>query len=153
MGRGRYSEKDRAVLRTLRKRGSDEDMRKQTIASLTRRGYSQYKIAKTLHIRKQKVATYQKTHRIGKRAVGGAKEFWKDVKTFKETLGITREKAIKKVKYGAKWFERRQARLKGVAKARDEMYQKWHKIKEGEIERDFWETEGGEDLMGYAGYD
>jgi hypothetical protein len=51
-------------------------MSKQTIASLTRKGYSQKKIAKTLGIRKMKVVTYQKTHQIGKRAVGGAREFW-----------------------------------------------------------------------------
>ena len=128
-------------------------MKKQTITSLTRKGYSQYKIAKTLHIRKQKVATYQKKHKIGKRAVGGAKEFWKDVKAMKGTLEISREKAIKKVKYGAKWFKRRQARLKGVAKARDEMRQKWHKIKEGEIEKNWWKEEKGEGLIDYAGYD
>jgi predicted transcriptional regulator len=128
-------------------------MTKQTIASLTRKGYSQKKIAKTLGIRKMKVVTYQKTHRIGKRVVGGAREFWKDVKRTKEMKGISRGKAIKEVKYSKLWFEKRQARLKGVAKARDEMFQKWYKIKTGEIEKDWWKEEKGEELMEAAEYD
>ncbi|MCK4307573.1 hypothetical protein KAW50_05030 [candidate division WOR-3 bacterium] len=119
-----------------------------------KKGYTTHgKLSKKLGISRQKVSNWLKQKKIGKRAVGGAKEFWTDVKAMKGTLEISREKAIKKVKYGAKWFKRRQARLKGVAKARDEMRQKWHKIKEGEIEKDWWKEEKGEGLIDFAGYD
>jgi hypothetical protein len=33
------------------------------------------------------------------------------------------------------------------------MREKWDKIKRGEIEKDWWREEKGEELMGYAGYD
>jgi hypothetical protein len=128
-------------------------MRKTTIRSLTKKGYSQKKIAKILGIRKMKVVTAQKALGIGKRVKeGGAIEFWRDVKAIKETFEISRERAIKKVKYGAKWFKKRQAKLTGIAKAKDAMREKWHKIKEGEIEKDYWETEEGEDMIEHAGY-
>lgn len=125
-------------------------MKKQTIASLTRKGYSQAKIARTLKIRKMKVVTYQKTHKIGKRV---ASPFWENVKTIREMKGISHAKAIKEVKYSKKWFTKRQARLTGVEKAKDEMRQKWNKIMSGEIERDFFQQAEGEELMEAAEYD
>ena len=126
-------------------------MRKETIKSLTRKGWSQKKIALKLHIRKTKVVEEQKRLKIGKRV---ASEFWSDVKVFRETLGISHKEATKKVKYAKKWFGRRQQRLTGVAKARDEMREKWHRIKMGEMERDWWkETTEGEELMEAAEYD
>jgi predicted transcriptional regulator len=124
-----------------------------TIASLTRKGYSQYKIAMTLHIRKQKVATYQKTHRIGKRTVGRAPEFWRDVKAMRALKGQTRKETIKEVKFSKKWFERRQKRLTGVAKARDAMREKWQRINEGKIDPDIWKEAEGKELLDFAGYD
>jgi predicted transcriptional regulator len=122
-------------------------MSKQTIASLTRKGYSQKKIAKTLGIRKMKVVTYQKTHKIGKRAAGGAKEFWKDVKGMTALKGQTRKETIKEVKFSKKWFERRQKKLTGVAKARDAMREKWQRINEGKIDPNVWEEAEGEELL------
>lgn len=128
-------------------------MKKQTIASLTRKGWSQKKIAKTLGIRKMKVVTYQKAKGIGRRAKGGAQNFWKDVKTIVELKGKTWSKAKTEVKYSKKWFERRKKRLTGIAKQRDIYGEKWQRIKEGEIGDDFWQTEEGEELMEAAEYD
>ena len=125
-------------------------MKKQTIASLTKKGYSQKKIAKTLGIRKMKVVTYQKTHKIGKRA---AQPFWKDVKGIVEMKGKTWKQAKMEVKYSKKWFVKRQARLKGIKKARDIIGEKTQRIKEGEIPDDWFTTEEGEGIMEYAGYD
>jgi predicted transcriptional regulator len=124
-----------------------------TIKSLTAKGYSQKKIAKTLGIRKMKVVTYQKAHGIGKRAKEGAKDFWKDVEALKALKGQTRKETIKEVKFSKKWFERRQARLTGVAKARDAMREKWQRINEGKIDPDVWEEAEGKELMDFAGYD
>lgn len=121
------------------------------IRSYTKKGWSQKKIARTLGIRKMKVVTYQKTHKIGKRVES---PFWKDVKTIREMKEISHAEAIKEVKFSKKWFTKRQAKLKGAEKARDEMREKWQKIKIGEMERDWWtETEEGEDLMEAAEYD
>jgi FixJ family two-component response regulator len=129
-------------------------MRKQTIASLTRKGFSQKKIAKTLGIRKMKVVTYQKTHKIGKRAMKrGAQDFWSDVRHERELYGRSWNKSKTKVKYSKKWFERRQARLTGIAKERDIYGEKWQRVKEGEIGEDWWKTEEGEELMEAAEYD
>ena len=128
-------------------------MNKQTIASLTKKGYSQKKIAKMLGIRKMKVVTYQKTHGIGERATGGAQNFWKDVKTIVELKGKSWSKAKTEVKYSKKWFERRQKRLTGIAKQKDMYGEKWQRIKEGEIGEDWWRTEEGEELMEAMEYD
>lgn len=124
-------------------------MRKQTIETLTRKGFSQKKIALMLHIRKTKVVAEQKRLKIGKRS-----PFWRDVKTIREMKGVSHAKAIKEVKFSKKWFERRQRRLTGATKARDEMREKWHRIKIGEMEREWWkETTEGEELMEAAEYD
>jgi hydrogenase maturation factor HypE len=129
-------------------------MSRETIKSLTRKGYSQYKIAKTLKIRKQKVASYQKTHKIGVRAAEkGAVKFWTQVAMRKESEEVTRKEAIRETKYTKYWFERRQKRLTGVEKAKDKMSEKWHRIKKGDIERSFWLKAEGEELMEAAEYD
>ena len=123
---------------------------KQTIASLTRKGYSQKKIAKTLGIRKMKVVTAQKLLKIGKRA---KQPFWEDVRHERELYGRSWSKSKTKVKYSKKWFERRQKRLTGIAKERDIYGEKWQRIKEGEITEEWWQTEEGEELMEAAEYD
>ena len=83
-------------------------MAKATIRSLTRKGWSQKKIALTLHIRKSKVVAYQKAKRIGKRAVPtGAREFWEDVKAYKKIFQVKHKTAITEVKYTKKWYLRR----------------------------------------------
>jgi hypothetical protein len=128
-------------------------MRKATVRSLTKRGYSQKKIAKILGIRKMKVVTAQKALKIGKRAKGGATTFWSDVRHERDLYGRSWSKSKTKVKYSKKWFERRQKRLTGIAKERDIYGEKWQRIKEGEIGEDWWETEEGEDLMEAAEYD
>ena len=125
-------------------------MGKQTIASLTRKGYSQKRIAKTLGIRKMKVVTYQKMHKIGKRAV---QPFWRDVKGIMEMKEISRKEAIKEVKFAPKWFKKRQAKLTGVDKARDAMREKWQRIKEGKIDMSIFEEKEGEEMLDFAGYD
>ena len=127
------------------------NMSKQTIKSLTRKGWSQKKIALKLHIRKEKVVAAQRKLGIGKRV---ASPFWEDVRREKEIHGLSHEKAIKSIKFSKKWFTKRQARLKGVAKARDEMREKWHRIRMGEMERDWWKTtDEGEELLESGQYD
>jgi hypothetical protein len=66
---------------------------------------------------------------------------------------LNEDKTIKEVKFSKKWFERRQAKLTGVAKARDAMREKWQRINEGKIDPDVWEEAEGEELMDFAGYD
>lgn len=128
-------------------------MRKATVKSLTAKGYSQKKIALTLHIRKSKVVAAQKRLRIGKRAEGGAQAFWRDVTHEQELYGLTHRKARLRVKYSSKWFGKRQARLTGIKKARDIIGEKTQRIKEGEIPDDWFTTEEGEEMMEYVGYD
>ena len=128
-------------------------MKKQTIASLTRKGWGQRKIAKSLGIRKMKVVTYQKAHGIGKRREGGTQDFWKDVKHERELYGRSWSKSKTKVKYAKKWFERRQKKLTGIAKERDIYGEKWQRIKEGEITEEWWQTEEGEELIEATEYD
>lgn len=81
---------------------------KKTIKSLTAKGYSQKKIAKTLHIRKQKVSTMQKTLKIGKRAPS---EFMRDVKSKVRTEEITWKEAVKQVKKTPYWARKRLAKM------------------------------------------
>ena len=125
-------------------------MSKQTIKSLTRKGYSQKRIAKTLGIRKMKVVTYQKTHKIGKRA---KQPFWRDVKTTMEMKEVSRAEAIKEVKFAPKWFKKRQARLKGVEKGRDKLFHTWNEIKQGRVDMSIFKEPEGEEILEYAGYD
>ena len=81
---------------------------KETITSLTRKGYSQKKIAKTLGIRKMKVVTYQKTHKIGKRV---ASEFWNDVKAYQRMFHKSWKTSIVQVKHTPHWGGKRLKKL------------------------------------------
>ena len=131
-------------------------MAKNTIRSLTKKGWSQKKIALKLHIRKSKVVAAQKASGIGRRAKEGAKGFWKDVASVKGMEEISRKEAIKRVKYSPKWYTRRQKRLTGVAKARDTMRKEWYDVKSGKVDLDemlakIEYDEGG--LLSEAGYD
>ena len=86
-------------------------MKKQTVASLTKKGWSQKKIALTLHIRKTKVVAEQKKLRIGKRAVGGATRYWKDVSDVMKATGAPRAEASSFVGRTRKWGTKRAARV------------------------------------------
>ena len=130
---------------------------KNKIAQLTRKGYSQKRIALVLHIRKSKVVAYQKAKSIGKRAKPtGAARFWKDVASVKRMKEVSQKEAIKEVKFSKSWYERRQKRLTGVAKARDTMRKEWYDVKSGKVDLDemlakIEYDEGG--LLSEAGYD
>jgi hypothetical protein len=126
------------------------NMKKATVRSLTAKGYSQKKIALTLHIRKSKVVAAQKALGVGKRV---SHPFWRDVKGIMEMKEVSRKEAIKEVKFTPKWFKKRQARLKGVDKARDAMREKWQRINEGKIDMSIFEEKEGEELMESAQYD
>jgi hypothetical protein len=129
-------------------------MRKTTVRSLTAKGYSQYKIAKILKIRKSKVVAAQHRLKIGVRAPEkGAVKFWKQVAMRKESEEVTWKEAIKETKYTKYWFERRQKRLTGVEKARDAMGEKWDRIKRGQGLTKFWNEPEGEEMMEAAEYD
>ena len=130
-------------------------MSKQTIRSLTKKGWSQKRIALKLKVRKSKVVAYQRAKGIGLRAKGGAREFWKDVKHEKELHDLSRKEAMKSVKFSSKWYTRRQKRLTGVAKARDTMRKEWYDVKSGKVDLNemigrITEDEG---LLSEAGYD
>ena len=131
-------------------------MSKDTVRSLTKKGWSQKRIALKLRLRKTKVVAEQRRLKIGKRAVGGAAKFWRDVASVKETEMISRKEATKRVKYTPKWYGRRQKRLTGVAKGRDAMLKEWHDVKIGKIGvkqmlARITEDEGG--MLSEAGYD
>lgn len=87
-----------------------EDMSKQSIKSLTQKGYSQRKIAKTLHIRKAKVVAFQKRAKIGVRLRTGAAAYWKDVSKVMEAADIPRSEASEVVGRGKKWGSKRAKR-------------------------------------------
>jgi hypothetical protein len=121
------------------------EKQKRAASKWYKKGYTTHgKLSKKLGVSRQKVSNWLKSKKIGKRV---EHPFWKDVKVIVEMKGKTWKQAKMEVKYSKKWFERRQKRLKGVAKARDEMREKWYKIKRGEIERDWWKTERGEELI------
>ena len=127
---------------------------KNTIKRLTKKGFSQKKIAKTLHIRKEKVVKYQIKHKIGKRiAEKGAKEFWKDVKLIKQMKEITHKEAITEVKWSPRWYKKRIAGVNKRKKAREEMKKVWSDIMQGKGDKRYWEQSESEDLMEAAEYD
>lgn len=80
------------------------------IKLLVKKGKTQYQIARTLHTRKQNVATYLKKANIGKRTTGAAR-FWEDVKTTKKLGEYERKEAIRVTKMMPKWLKRRVAKL------------------------------------------
>ena len=90
------------------KRTGYEDMSKQTIASLTRKGYSQKKIAKTLGIRKMKVVTAQKALKIGKRVKS---PFWSDVRSYQRMYGKSWKVSTVQVKHTPHWGGKRLKKL------------------------------------------
>ena len=97
-------------------------MTKQTIASLTRKGYSQKRIAKTLGIRKMKVVTYQKSHKIGKRV---EQPFWRDVKALQSLEESSWEKARIDVFNAPKWARKRATRQGKEYKSYAEFWKEW----------------------------
>jgi predicted DNA-binding protein YlxM (UPF0122 family) len=130
------------------------EKQKRAASKWYKKGYVTHgKLSKKLGVSRQKVSNWLKSKKIGKRAKGGAKEFWKDVKTMKALKGQTRKETIKEVKFSKKWFERRQKKLTGAAKARDAMREKWEQINEGKIDQDVWQEAEGEELLHFAGYD
>ena len=159
MDRGGYEEQSSYVLFNNKREG-DEDMKrtyklteKQKKAALRyyKKGITtQGKLARKLKVSKQKVASFLKTKKIGKRA---KQPFWRDVKSTMEMKEVSRAKAIKEVKYSPKWFKKRQARLSGIKKARDEIGRNAYMIRTGEVPDDWFETEEGVEMMEYAGYD
>ena len=130
------------------------EKQKRAASKWYKKGYTTHgKLSKKLGVSRQKVSNWLKTKGIGRRAKGGAKEFWKDVKSLKTLKEITRKEAIKEAKFAPKWFKKRQKKLTGVAKARDAMREKWQRINEGKIDLDIWEEVEGEELMEAASYD
>lgn len=128
----------------------------KAIRALTKKGYSQKKIALKLHIRKTKVVAAQRALGIGRREKGGAVGFWKDVASVKRMKEISQKEATKEVKFSKLWYERRQKRLTGVEKARDTMRKEWYDVKSGKINLNemLAKIESDEDgLMSEAGYE
>ena len=83
-------------------------MKKETIRSLTKKGWSQKKIAKQLRIRTSKVVAAQRKLKIGKRV---ASKFWEHVKVYQEMEEVSRKKAVKAVKKKPYWARKRLARM------------------------------------------
>ena len=133
-------------------------MSKDTVRSLTKKGWSQKKIALKLRLRKTKVVAEQRRLKIGKRTKGGAVEFWRDVKSYKKLSGDTRKESIQRVKHFPKWKKKRVAKLTAAEqqfvafweeKDREYRASEWYKSRghpEGMSKRleesyeDYWET-------------
>lgn len=121
-------------------------MKKQTIASLTRKGWSQRKIAKALGIRKMKVVTYQKAHGIGKRV---EQPFWVAVKiaqrdreiSWKEAREITREQPY----WARKRAERQGKEYKSYSEFWKEWKEKWRDATQAERDAHGYEATYGEE--------
>jgi predicted transcriptional regulator len=112
-------------------------MKKATIRSLTAKGYSQKRIAKTLGIRKMKVVTYQKTHRIGKRV---EQPFWKEI-SFKEA----RKATYNMPKWARKRAERQGKEYKSFAEFWKEWRAKWRDATQAERDAHGYEATYGEE--------
>ena len=95
---------------------------RNSIKSLTKKGYSQRKIAKTLHIRKEKVVAYQKKAKIGVRVKS---EFWEDVKAAKRQREISWGKARKETKTEPYWARKRAARQGKKYKSYSDFWEEW----------------------------
>ena len=121
--------------------------KKETIASLHAKGWTQDKIARTLKIRKQKVSTYLRKHEIGKRSKWG-----EHVRTVMEMNEVSYREAQKIVKKKPYWARKRVARMskKELAKLKVPGY--WQKPKRPpeELRGTFIEVEG---IMYYEGVD
>lgn len=78
------------------------------IRSLSKKGISQQKIAKTLHVRKQTISTYMQKAAVGKRAAPeGAARYWKDVSKVMEVTDASRSVASAFVGRQKKWGTKR----------------------------------------------
>ena len=121
-------------------------MTKQTIASLTKKGYSQKRIAKTLGIRKMKVVSYQKTHKIGKRV---EQPFWSSVRAQARDREISWKEAQKITKEQPYWARKRAARqgkqYKSYAEFWKEWKEKWRDATEAEQEEHGYNAIYGEE--------
>jgi Txe/YoeB family toxin of Txe-Axe toxin-antitoxin module len=83
-------------------------MRKPTVSSLTRKGYSQKRIAKILGIRKMKVVTAQKALKIGKRVKS---PFWSDVRSYQRMYKKSWKTSTVQVKHSPYWGGKRLEKL------------------------------------------
>lgn len=92
------------------------------IIKLTAKGYSQKKIALTLHIRKSKVVAAQKALKIGKRV---EQPFWKSVKYLREGEEISFEEARRATYNMPKWARKRAARQGKQYKSYAEFWKEW----------------------------
>ena len=90
--------------------------------SLAKKGVSQQKIAKSLGIAKQSVATHLRAKKVGKRAAG---TFWQDVKSYQRLEGLTWVEARKRAYNTVFWGEKR-------AKRAGKEFQTW---------QDFWDDQ------------
>lgn len=121
-------------------------MGKKTIASLTKKGYSQKRIALTLKIRKTKVVAAQKKLRIGKRV---ANLFWKDVETLRRTEETTWKEARKMTFNQPYWARKRAVRrgreYKSYSDFWKEWREKWRDATEAEREAHSYEATYGDD--------
>ena len=121
-------------------------MSKQTIKSLTQKGYSQYKIAKTLHIRKEKIVAAQRSLEIGKRVTS---EFWSDVKVFARVHEESWKVSVKATKNQPYWARKRAARqgkeYKSYSDFWKEWKEKWRDANEEEKEEHGYEATYGDE--------
>lgn len=99
-------------------------MSKQSIKSLTRKGYSQQKIAKTLHIRKEKVVAFQRRAKIGVRRPS---EFFGRVKAIQLDQESTWEEARKAIFNMPRWARKRAARQGKQYKSYKDFWKEWKK--------------------------
>lgn len=127
-------------------------MGKETVKSLTRKGWSQKKIALKLHIRKTKVVSEQKRLKIGKRVVSA---FWGDVKTvqrLEEWDWATARKATYNEPY---WARKRAVRQGKEYKSYSEFWKewrtKWRDSVEAEREKHTYEAVYGEEGFAVGG--
>lgn len=119
------------------------------VKNRVKKGWTQDKIAREIKVSRQRVATYLKTAKLGKRS-----KFREDIETFRRAEKVGYKEAFKRVKYQPYWFEKRQARLKGKEKARDAMREKHISVRYKDVAReDAFPVEEMEGLLDAAGYD
>lgn len=102
---------------------------KKKAASLAKKGVSQQKIAKSLGVAKQRIASHLKLKGVGKRATG---TFWEDVKTVQRLEGLTWKKARGKAYNTVFWGKKR-------AKKAGKKFKTW---------QEFWDDINAEDIRG-----
>jgi len=97
------------------------------VKKYTKQGLSQKQIALKLKVAKQRVATYQKKAKIGKRVAG---EFWKDVKAYQQMTEETWENAKEVIYHSAKWSKKRAARAGKKWKSYKQRQEDMRKLRE-----------------------